>query len=451
MWGFLPAQAWGGATRDKKKNTFIFKVNVKSLQVFVTSFLITLILVVVAVGVVMIQGQRTKHRIAFSKDQEWRLKSIAPRDWNAVDVQAWAADLGLGEFMPGFKRSSVDGELLLSITESEIRSDLKVYDNLLVKKLLQHVAKLKGGSYKPPGTASGQALIRDEHEDASGAPKPMSVASRSKKISVYRVWESMLEESKLVVIQADRIKSVSQLTDIIGDRIAETSPEGEHGVSAVLSREGNPILDMGIIPDKVFALVGKELFFFPDDKIGERFSVRLPTDDRSVEVEVVSSHPRLLLVPNFLSPTECEEIMQAAKPALKPSTVLATGDQSKVLFAAPSIVFPPCLSASLSPSLPPFLLPSLPPSLPTFSGHLVLPPPFFLLPSPSPCPTLDAHKAFLAGGKVCRGHCANEQHCMAAKQRASYRRKGSPKSTGAGQSPNVIRRGHAGIHGPGRV
>jgi hypothetical protein len=107
-------------------------------------------------------------------------------------------------------------------------------------------------------------------------------------------------------------------------------PGGENEVSAVLTREGNPIETMQAAPEKVFALVGKELFFFPDDQVGEKLLVRLPSDDRSVEVQVLSSHPRLLAVENFLSPSECDQVMSQAKPMLKPSTVLAVGDQKKV-------------------------------------------------------------------------------------------------------------------------
>jgi hypothetical protein len=106
-------------------------VNERVLRVAATALLVTLVSVVVVVVASNLHGQRSNHRIAVSKDQEWRLKSISPRDWNAIDVQAWASGLGLDAFMQGFRRSSVDGELLLSITEDEIRNDLKVTDNLL--------------------------------------------------------------------------------------------------------------------------------------------------------------------------------------------------------------------------------------------------------------------------------------------------------------------------------
>lgn len=126
------AQGWGAQKRDKKKDV-IFKVNEKVLRVVAAALLATLVGVVAVVVVSTLHGQRSNHKIAFSKDQEWRLKSVSPRDWNARDVQAWASELGLDAFMQGFRRSSVDGELLLSITEDEVRKDLKVTDNLLGK------------------------------------------------------------------------------------------------------------------------------------------------------------------------------------------------------------------------------------------------------------------------------------------------------------------------------
>ena len=48
-----------------------------------------------------------------------------------------------------------------------------------------------------------------------------------------------------------------------------------------------------------------------------------------LQVEVLASTPRLMLIRNFLSPSECEEIKKTATPKLEPSTVLAQGDQSK--------------------------------------------------------------------------------------------------------------------------
>ena len=45
--------------------------------------------------------------------------------------------------------------------------------------------------------------------------------------------------------------------------------------------------------------------------------------------QVLSSTPRLMLIENFLSPSECEEIQKMAAPSMSPSTVLKQGDQSK--------------------------------------------------------------------------------------------------------------------------
>jgi hypothetical protein len=52
-----------------------------------------------------------------------------------------------------------------------------------------------------------------------GATVGATGGSKTRSISVYRVWESMKQESKIVLVQADKIKSVQQLRDIIKDRV----------------------------------------------------------------------------------------------------------------------------------------------------------------------------------------------------------------------------------------
>jgi hypothetical protein len=60
-------------------------------------------------------------------------------------------------------------------------------------------------------------LVAAEYGDATvGSTK----GSKTRTISVYRVWESMKQESEIVLVQADKIKSVQQLRDIIKDRVS---------------------------------------------------------------------------------------------------------------------------------------------------------------------------------------------------------------------------------------
>lgn len=108
--------------------------------------------------------------------------------------------------------------------------------------------------------------------------------------------------------------------------------QGDKPFISLVHRNGvalESVQDLPADSGKLFLLVGHELFFFPDDVVGEKLLVPLPSAQRSVEVEVVSTTPRLVHVKDFLSPSECQEIMKLATPKLEPSTVLAQGDQSK--------------------------------------------------------------------------------------------------------------------------
>jgi hypothetical protein len=83
-------------------------------------------------------------------------------------------------------------------------------------------------------------------------------------------------------------------------------------VTAVRTREGLLITEAPSMPAKVFAMVGMESYFFPADEVGEVYDVPLPSDGRTVKVEVVSQTPRLVLVKDFLTPQECDEIISVS-------------------------------------------------------------------------------------------------------------------------------------------
>ena len=127
------------------------------------------------------------------------------------------------------------------------------------------------------------------------------------------------------------IPTVARLLDEITARVrALGSVEAGPGAVAtrVVTRAGLPVTKVGELPAKVFVLVGKEVYMYPTDTAGEVFAVPLPGSGRSVKVEVLSHTPQLLLVRNFLSPGECEEVIREATPKMEPSTVLKQGDQS---------------------------------------------------------------------------------------------------------------------------
>ena len=290
-------------------------------------------------------------------DQLWRQKSVAPADWNTDDVEVWASGIGLDGLAAGLRRNGVDGQLLLALTEKDIRDDVGVENELQIRKIEKELDKLRRGDTMPP-SALGQGLLMQGLNSSApagalasaGAPKtlrsrPSSVGIR--KFSLFRIWQQMSADAPFMTLEIDpalgkiwnnHIEHIQ--AEVIGREGAQAgaSPaRGKEGKAdkpfiSLVHRNGVSILSEQDLPadtDKLFLLVGQELFFFPDDVVGEKLSVPLPSAQRSVEVEVVSRTPRLVHIKNFLSPSECEEIMALAKPKLEPSTVLEQGDQTK--------------------------------------------------------------------------------------------------------------------------
>ncbi len=119
-------------------------------------------------------------------------------------------------------RSSVDGSILLSITEDEIRKDLGIRDNLLVKKLQQQIDKLKQGQ-RIQTSATGQANLQLSHASGSADIPYNMTALGVGSVSVYRIWESMSESSKIIITDVARIKNMVQLLDVVSERVSAFS------------------------------------------------------------------------------------------------------------------------------------------------------------------------------------------------------------------------------------
>jgi hypothetical protein len=90
-------------------------------------------------------------------------------------------------------------------------------------------------------------------------------------------------------------------------------------ITAVRTRAGTLIKEARDMPAQVFAMIVDESYFFPDDEIGEIFHVPLPSDNRTVEVELISRTPRLVLIKDFLSLMECQEIISVCPNTLSQS------------------------------------------------------------------------------------------------------------------------------------
>ncbi|KAJ1494688.1 hypothetical protein T484DRAFT_2399519 [Baffinella frigidus] len=111
--------------------------------------------------------------------------------------------------------------------------------------------------------------------------------------------------------------------DLGGDDFVEGS-----SATKIVTRAGLNIMKISDMPPKVFVLMGQEAYLYPTENIGEVFKVPLAESSRSITVEVLSHSPQLLIVRNFLAPSECEDVIKAATPKMEPSTVLKQGDQT---------------------------------------------------------------------------------------------------------------------------
>ena len=258
-------------------------------------------------------------------DQEWRQQTVDPVDWNHEDVGVWAAGLGLARLAAALRRSGVDGQLLLTLTEADIRNDLGITNDLQVRKVLMALGKLRSGDRLPPSASKQGLLSSGLNSSAPTGPGVLASSPLAKrkgvgiapaapiavKFKLYRIWQSMRNDHPFLELEfaADDSKSWDRSIAAIrkhviaaeGHQVGRAvsahgnTPRGERDVVQILLKQRNGVTvesprQLPADTDKLFCLVGDELFFFPDDTIGEKFRVPLPTSQRSVQVEVCARH-----------------------------------------------------------------------------------------------------------------------------------------------------------------
>ena len=63
--------------------------------------------------------------------------------WTVEDVSGWVARAGFTEFSEAFAELRVDGDMLLQLTETEIRDDIGLVNGILRKRFLRELRELK--------------------------------------------------------------------------------------------------------------------------------------------------------------------------------------------------------------------------------------------------------------------------------------------------------------------
>lgn len=70
-------------------------------------------------------------------------------DWKVTDVVAWLESLELGTHAESFKTHSVNGKMLLTLSEQDLYQTLNVVSPLHRKKILMEVAALRKAYLNP--------------------------------------------------------------------------------------------------------------------------------------------------------------------------------------------------------------------------------------------------------------------------------------------------------------
>lgn len=183
-------------------------------------------------------------RTVLSTDQTWRLQSVAPLDWNYQDVDAWATSIGLRPLASSLRRNGVDGQLLLTLTENDIRKDLSISNDLQVRKVMLAIQKLRNGDNLPPSASRQGLLLHGLNSSATVLASGKNAAAQVKvaatlpssragpgirTFSLYRIWQRMSSDVPFMTIQIDASKSWdSHIESIRTTVVSREGPDAGH-------------------------------------------------------------------------------------------------------------------------------------------------------------------------------------------------------------------------------
>jgi len=115
--------------------------------------------------------------------------------WTVDDVKAWCLGSGLKDYEAAFTENAVDGSTLLTLTEKDLKTDLKVTKPLIIRKILNTIKEAKG-------------LL--EKTTAAEAKKPGKRRKRRKRRKRNRRLKRVV--MKLTVLKLTVLKLVMKLT-----------------------------------------------------------------------------------------------------------------------------------------------------------------------------------------------------------------------------------------------
>lgn len=83
------------------------------------------------------------HRLLRDNDMEVNIDNLQVPEWSVEEVVMWVNKSGFQEYSSAFQESAVDGDILLMLTDANIRDDIGIRNGILRKRFLRELRKLK--------------------------------------------------------------------------------------------------------------------------------------------------------------------------------------------------------------------------------------------------------------------------------------------------------------------
>mmetsp|Transcript_25392 Transcript_25392/g.83994 ORF Transcript_25392/g.83994 Transcript_25392/m.83994 type:complete len:499 (+) Transcript_25392:200-1696(+) len=252
-------------------------------------------------------------------DSTVRIQRIPPQQWTKEDVSAWLTEKGFSHLRNLFRVHAVSGQKLLKLDEHDLVREIHVQDEHDVSRILHEIDVLR--------------LVMKKTSNWKSVNRAPSLPG-TRMIRIYSVGDNMIYDSTLKKEISTGVPPATEVplkagVDKVADLIARATKELKRPVRELVASNGDPISDLIEIPDKVFALCDKDFYVFPVEHPGFKQSILLPSEDREVQVETLSTSPRVFLVADFLKPDECEYLIEFSKAKMGRSTIAEAGNEAK--------------------------------------------------------------------------------------------------------------------------
>ena len=192
--------------------------------------------------------------------------------WTVEEVSGWVARAGFTEFSPAFTELRVDGDMLLQLTETEIRDDIGLINGILRKRFMRELRELKKSA---------------DYTSLDGG----LMANFLNKISPeYKVYTYNLLQKEVSLDFMTRLSSVD-LDDMLRDCGVESSIHRHRIIETVLSldEDATTISSLGSLSESGFSEPGTDVYISYSQAGGAELAslikIQLEQRDREMNIQ----------------------------------------------------------------------------------------------------------------------------------------------------------------------